>query len=288
VYPISLELHIMLPTFIIAGAEKTGSTSLYNYLRQHPDVFMSTPKEPDFFLNEDYKKNIESYLQLFANAGNCKALGEASVSYFNKPQTAYRIKEALSNPQVILVLRHPAERAYSHYNMLVDHGVVPNRSYHEVVQSALKEGNLCNTGIPTSSYAPSLRVYKEQFQGCLLTLLYRDFKSNPISTCRRIFNHIDVDDQFAPDVSNKSNVSSRPRSSFLHLLMREQWALKALIKQAVPANLLNYVRKSVREVNSKEIPPLHQETRRMIIEHLRGDIEETESLVGYSLAHWKE
>lgn len=278
----------MLPNFIIAGAAKTGSTSLYNYISQHPDIFMSTPKEPDFFIKKDYKKNIISYKQLFKNTQNCKAVGEASVGYFNKPQTACRIKKTLSNPRIIIILRDPAERAYSHYNMLVDHGVVPKGSYHEVVQAAIERGDLHNTGIPTSRYASCLRVYEEQFQEDLLTLLYRDFKTEPIRTCKRIFSHLDVDDRFTPDISAKANVSRRPRFSFLHSLMREQWPLKGFIKKVIPTSLLTSARKSVRDVNSEEIPRLRQETRRMIIAHLRRDIEETESLLGYDLSHWKE
>src|SRR6188508_1581564 len=118
-----------LPNFFIVGAPKAGTTSLYYYLKRHPEVFMSPIKEPNFFAYEEtIKQNLyhkekgvgtlEEYKDLFAEAnGRHKAIGEASVSYLFYPPVPERIKQMVPDAKIIISLRNPVDRALSHYYM---------------------------------------------------------------------------------------------------------------------------------------------------------------------------
>src|SRR5882672_9220913 len=119
-------MEMKLPNFFIVGAPKAGTTSLYYYLSHHPEVFMSPVKEPNFFsYDETVKQNLyhkekgvgkfEEYRQLFASSnGHHKAIGEASVSYLFYPSVPQRIHELVPKAKIIISLRNPVERAYSH------------------------------------------------------------------------------------------------------------------------------------------------------------------------------
>ena len=119
------------PNFIIIGAPKCGTTSLYKYVGQHPDVYMSENKEPKFFafaetdlnfsghqkavnqIKSSTTRNFEDYLALFQKGKDYKIRGEASPIYFHYPGTARRIKYYLPGIKMALILRNPVDRLYS-------------------------------------------------------------------------------------------------------------------------------------------------------------------------------
>ena len=107
------------PDFIIIGAAKSGTTTLYQYLCRHPQIYMSTPKEPDFFsLDMNYHKGIEWYESLFDGAKPEQICGEASTTYsrwHQHPKAAERISQYLPKVKLIYIMRHPVDRAYSFY-----------------------------------------------------------------------------------------------------------------------------------------------------------------------------
>lgn len=115
----------ILPSFIIIGAQRCGTTSLYDYLSHHPQIIPSPVKEL-FYFDDYYQRPIEWYKSFFPTQKQREKLerdlvanvitGEASPSYFFHPYAAKRIKETLPQIKLILVLRDPIERAYSHYN----------------------------------------------------------------------------------------------------------------------------------------------------------------------------
>src|SRR3954467_3210280 len=145
-----------LPNFILAGAPKSGTTALYHYLRQHPQIYMSPIKEPtffgasDFLTQDDIRANVEAerpklqayleqhrlhvthylitewkdYLELFREVHGQTAIGEASVSYLSLPSSAAAIHSALPNVRLIFMLRDPTERLFSLY--LLNRAKEPN------------------------------------------------------------------------------------------------------------------------------------------------------------------
>jgi hypothetical protein len=283
------DLNGMLPNFIIIGATKCGTTSLYHYLRQHPFVFMSTPKEPEFFLGKGRFSIREQYEALFDGVNGESAVGEASVGYFHSPEACARLKDLLPDARLIAVLRDPADRAYSHYNMLVAHGAIPDRPYLDVLKEARHTGDYQNTGVPTSRYATSLRRYFEAFgQENVCVYFFHDFKSDATATARSIFDHIGVDSGFEPDTTHRHNEGRRPRSDWLHRLIWSKSIVKDAVKFVLPDVLRQQISRAMHQFNRAPVPPLSEEARRIIIERLSDDIEQTEELLGEDLSAWKK
>jgi hypothetical protein len=122
-----LDPNAPLPTFFIVGAPKAGTTSLYAYLRQHPQVFMSKRKEPHYFSTFQVEsafdnfvpaiKEPHAYQDLFRGSDGYKAIGEASSSYLSDVSAASRIFSVIPDAKILISLRNPVERAFSHYLM---------------------------------------------------------------------------------------------------------------------------------------------------------------------------
>lgn len=112
-----------LPTFLLIGAMKAGTSSLHRYLGEHPDVFMSAPKEPDFFLGtEAWARGLEWYRSLFAPGARAVARGEASTRYSKDPLfpgVPERVAGVIPEVRLVYVLRHPVERIRSHHRHAV-------------------------------------------------------------------------------------------------------------------------------------------------------------------------
>lgn len=120
-----------LPTFLIIGSGRSGTTSLHAYLRQHPEVFMSEVKEPSFFsfmdggipsrgpgsewLRRTAVTTREAYEALFAASAGARAIGEASPAYLIDPAVPARIHALIPHVRLVAILRHPAERAHAAY-----------------------------------------------------------------------------------------------------------------------------------------------------------------------------
>ena len=104
------------PNFFIVGAPRAGTTSLYNYLNEISEVFMSPVKEPGFFIPNDFRNFSEkTYLELFENVKDEIAIGEATAGYLGNEKTPFLIKEKVPNAKIIITLRDPVNRIFSHY-----------------------------------------------------------------------------------------------------------------------------------------------------------------------------
>jgi hypothetical protein len=132
-----------LPDFLIIGAQRCGTTSLFKYLSQHPDVYPSFPKEIHFFTN-NYQRGLNWYRSHFPIVQNNKKktgrankeyiTGEATPYYLAHPHAARRIKTTVPDARLIVLLRNPVERAYSHYHHEVRMGVEP-LSFEAAIQA---------------------------------------------------------------------------------------------------------------------------------------------------------
>ncbi|MCR9171357.1 MAG: sulfotransferase domain-containing protein [bacterium] len=105
-----------LPDFLIIGAMKGGTSSLYHWIDQHPDAHLSREQEVHFFATS-YRKGLKYYRSYFPKASEDKLTGESSPYYFYHPLVPARVKKDLPNCKIIVLLRDPVFRAYSHYQM---------------------------------------------------------------------------------------------------------------------------------------------------------------------------
>jgi hypothetical protein len=153
-----------LPDFIIIGAAKSGTTSLWDYLNRHPDIFMSRPKEPCFF-DEDvaWSRGIDWYRTLFAKAQEHQVCGEASTNYSRWPQVTgvpRRIHAVLPNVKLIYLMRNPVDRTFSHYVHRWTKEVHRGQPFRQRFGKYCKTDRMC---IDSSMYCTQLEQFLPYF-----------------------------------------------------------------------------------------------------------------------------
>ncbi|MEQ8752500.1 MAG: sulfotransferase [Coleofasciculus sp. G1-WW12-02] len=164
--------------FIIIGAMKAGTTSLFKYLQPHPEIYMIPEKETSFFSSDYYfKKRWENFAnEVFQGAPLDKMWGKASPSYMPDPRVPQRIYEIMPNVKLIALLRNPIDRAFSHYKHLLRQKR-ERRSFEEIVSEQLTEKSLDYTrALPgllavNSSYI-SMGEYGRILQSYLMESIY--------------------------------------------------------------------------------------------------------------------
>lgn len=282
-----------LPNFLIIGTGRSGTTSLYHYLRQHPQVFMSRIKETNFFAfegNPDPQlfpiQSLRAYEALFSAATGHRAIGEASPLYFVRPTAADRIKQQIPHARLILIVRNPAERAYACHLDAVRRGT-ERRSLAEALH-AYRNGGRDGSSFDDGFYSGNLRRYLDRFgRDQLAVHLYEDFASAPGATVRRIFRFLDVDDGFVPDTSMRHNPSGLPRRKMLELVVRPT-DFKRNLKARMPYRLRQPLMAIGNAINRRNMvkPALPQELRHELIALYREDILKLQDLIERDLTPW--
>lgn len=120
------------PDFLIIGAMRAGTTSLYRYLGAHPDIHMSPTKEIHFF-DREFSQGVDWYLEHFTHAAKDQLCGEATPSYVSNAQAMTRLASLIPDSKLIVSLRNPVDRAWSHYWMRYERGL-ESRSFQEAIQ----------------------------------------------------------------------------------------------------------------------------------------------------------
>jgi hypothetical protein len=210
-----------MPTFLVIGAMKAGTTSLYHYLRAHPEVFMPTIKEPEFFVaGSNRSKGIEWYRRLFAPAGTeAVALGEASTAYTKHPHfpgVPGRIAELIPDCRLIYVVRDPVQRIRSHYRMRVREGSEKAPIERAVVQHA--------TYLDYSRYADQVDQYLRCFPADqLLVITSEDLRDARLATTQRVYRFLGIDPDFVPADLDREYYRSdeQPSRSLVPLWLRK-------------------------------------------------------------------
>lgn len=295
----------MMPTFLVIGAAKSGTTSLHSYLGQHPDVFMSRTKELQFFPWEGQRPeprgpgdaawaasvitSVEEYRSHFADAAGYKARGESSPSYLYFPRAAERIRHYIPDAKLIAVLRHPADRAHSHYLMLRRWGW-ETLSFEEALaaeERRTREGwGHTWQYLRRGFYGAQLATYLELFRREQLKVyLYDDLLADPVGLAQDIFRFLGVDDAFAPDVSRRHNVAALPRHRGLNDYLTSPSPSRALIRRLLPDGLARRVGDRVRRLNQTR-PRLPGRLRRRLIDRYREDVVKLQEIMRRDLSHW--
>lgn len=289
-----------LPNVIVIGAAKAGTTALYWYLAEHPQVFMSRVKETNFFAygvdpqgkllwgNPDVHRfpvtTLDQYTALFADAGDARAVGEASTMYLECPQAAGRIGAMIPGARIVCGLRHPVDRAYSDYQMyLRNRGrqLDPARDLTAGAAWARPDSHWMQIG----RYHPQLARYYETFpREQIHVFLFDDMKRDIRGLLDRLYRFIDVDPGFEPDFDTPHNVGGMPASPLLERVLTKS-PLKTVLEPWIPRGAASWLRR-LRTRTMRQAPPLPAELRRELAAHFREDVARTSQLVGRSLDHW--
>jgi hypothetical protein len=249
-----------LPDFLIVGAAKSGTTSLYHYMRQHPRIFMPDNKEPHYLsMAHDgtpagrgeygighYVRSYEDYVGLFRAAGDDVLAGEASVSYLPLSETTIaRIKEVYRDHRrlrIIVILRDPCERAVSHHAMKVRDGKerkgLAEALSPEVIRQRMTSGyDITWDYLRLGLYAEDLRNYMRVFDN-VLVVNYADFAADALQVLKRVFEFLGVDSTVPLALNGQHyNISGVARHAFLKPLVYLTYQdnpAKALLARVLP------------------------------------------------------
>ncbi len=305
----------MVPTFFLAGAPKAGTTSLYNYLGQHPEIYLSPVKEPGFFASKeleawesekmraavernrhalrDYVRGPmsepldrglalewDTYLQLFRHARGELALGEGSVVYFWAPSAPAAIRERVPDAKFVVVLRDPAERFVSH--CLATVWAEPRWTVRERFEAAIARRDEWGPTLDAGCYATNLRRFFAHFpRENVRVHLYEDFRADPRAVLRDVFRFLGVRVDHPIDLRVRHNEPTLPRFRRLHRARRAllgNTSLTAMLPPGVRRSVQGWYRGSRRAIAPAD--------RALLIEYFREEVLATADLIGRDLRAW--
>lgn len=289
-----------LPNFIVIGAAKAGTTALYWYLSEHPEIHMSSLKETNYFaygLDDDGQllygdpelhrfrvRSLCAYEDLFADAGDARAIGEASPIYLECPQAASRIQRLIPEARIVCGLRNPVERAYSDYLMYLrsrGRGFDAQRELTASSLWALPDSHWMRI----SRYHEALSRYFDAFpQDHIHIFLFDDLKAGSEAVIQGIYRFLEVDPAFKSDLATPHNVGGVPSSMLLERVFTSA-TLKAAVQPWISNRAANWVRR-LRTANLHKAPSLPPKLKEELTEHFRDDIRLTSELIGRSLDCW--
>lgn len=296
------------PDFLVVGTARAGTTSLYSYLLQHPQLFLPVVKEPCFFTFADekinYKKgkfsfaitSIEEYAKLYEKALPDQLTGECSTPYlYLYKKTIANLKKIhndYSSIKIIIVLRNPVDRAYSQYLWRVRDGREDLTFKEAIEQEAERMKDNYSFDyfyLDRGKYYEQVKAYLKEFKNVKI-ILYEDLKINVEQELINICQFLNVDKNFIFVKRNEQNSSFLPKSKVLSKLISFESKIKFRMLNYFPDNVKSSLKEQFRRFNSskKEIQPLSAELRDKLNEFFKEDIRNLEKLIGRNLSIWQK
>jgi hypothetical protein len=290
------------PQFVIAGAPKAGTSSLYEYLKQHPMLFMPRNKEPVFFCNyrknfhgpgsDDFNRDLvtdpEDYVRLFAEAPDGAVTGEASTDYLSCPQAPLRLKEWNPTVKIVICLRNPIDRAYSEHMHLV-RDMLEQEEFAAALR--LENERRANGWIPLfwhverGLYYEAIKRYIGTFgQQNVQVIFHEDLLRSPELVVSDLFKFLGVPPKKV-EVTKMYNVSGHPFLKPLQSALLKENRLKTHVKKIIDEKNRTRIKEALLAANirKKGMP-------RAEFEYLRtqfdGDISRLQELLQVDLSRW--
>lgn len=317
----ALERNIKRPNFFIVGAAKAGTTALHSILSLHSQIYMSPVKEPNYFSKDIYPdnltdylkkksrnnaieydkrgdiiskhklfvKNIDDYLTLFENATNeHKILGEASVSYLFSRQAASKIYNFNPLSKVLILLREPIDRAFSHYLMDLKVGNTKNENFLEAVLQDFKsekelKWDSSHLYVELGLYYQQIRRFLKLFpKESVLIIKYDDFKKDSLNTVKCIQEFLGVEYEHI-NTGRKKNTAKLPKNRFAKYLLNNSF-LKKYFKKTLSAELANYFKTSL--LSDKNMPSVEDYNVDDLIPFFKSDVINIHNNMNVDLRSW--
>jgi hypothetical protein len=297
-----------LPNFLIVGAAKAGTTSLYYYVKQHPDVGMCKLKDPRFIFSQfasvppkgigeqrlEYVTRFDDYCRLFTDAADKTAVGEVcpGILYYYH-EAIPQIKRLLGEPKIVIILRNPVERAFSAYTGFVrDHREF--LSFEDALrqeEQRMKDGWECHWFYKQAGlYYHQVKGYLENFRHVKI-YLFDDLKHDALALVQDLYEFLGVDATFIPDTDFTYNVSGVPRIRVLNKLFAKNTrspvqrfiggAGRWLLTEAGWAKWRETIRAKLLVKTG-----MQPETRRYLESVYAEDILKLQALLHRDLSHW--
>jgi len=288
------------PNFFIIGAPKCGTTSLARYLREHPEICMSSIKEPQFFntdMHFDKVKTLADYEALFKEAGSQhKAVGEASPGYLRSKEAVANIMNYNPAAKFIVLLRNPVDMAYSwHFHLLymghqrVEDFQVAWRTQEELAHSwrakrsrgdreVLLYGHVCKVGEQVE------RLYQTVPRNRVLIALFDDLRSDPRQVYEDVLDFLGLasDNRSHFPVYNENKINRSAKLKYFSRLFTD-------LKRSLGIKSITGLLKKANSYNTLQVkrPPLPENLRIELVEYFQDDVKKLSTLIERDLSHWK-
>ena len=283
-----------MPDFVGIGAAKSGTSALFRYLREHPQIFMPERKEIRFFAYDDGPeaeewmarfggdhfevRTLPDYQAMFAQADPGLVWGEISPIYLESRSAPARIRALAPQARILASLRNPVHRAFSGYVMQVRAG----REHRAMEDAFDPDAHYVQAGY----YHDRIKRYLDLFpREQVLIFPYEAFARDNQAVLSRVFGFLGVDPDFRPDLARKHNVSSFPRSRTINRLI-ENRVTREVLRPAMPGWARRLARAAKRR-NLGAAPKITPELHDRLLRLYRDDIERLEGLTGLDLSLWK-
>ena len=296
-----------LPNFLIVGAAKCGTSSLHNYLNQHPDIFMPTftdeglkVKEPRFLIKEKVKErlpkgiwNYEDYKSLFDNVTNEIAIGESTVLYLYYHNEAIKnIKKYLEEDvKIIIMLRNPIDRAFSAY-LFASRTPQENQIFKEALMNARKRFDKDETLSPMilykelGLYYKMVKAYMENFKD-VHVILYDDFVLQTDLEVSRAFDFLNIINTNEINTDKVINSGGKKWNSRLmkDLLMGEG-GMKKILKFLLPKKVRVNIKERLTNSFTSKADKINDSIKKELLDYYQKDIQLLEKLITKDLSKW--
>lgn len=293
-----------LPTFIIAGASKSGSTSLWMYLKKHPQVCITPYRATRFFtqdlgyfdggdesgplLSGRYSKGVKWYESLFRDCIGADAIGEITLSYMSTSDSPGLIHQTIPDVRLLFILRNPVDRIYSHYWEERKGGLnLPD--FKTLVET---EHPRFRRYLYVSSYHLHLALYNDIFPPeQIFVFLFDDLQEDTRNLVNRIYQAIGVDSNFVPP-----NIDTRFNPAGLNRIdLIQRWMNSSIIQKLsteMPLWLYKFlgsIRQRVINFNTvtTRYPPMEPEIREKLISELDSSITFVEQYLDRPIPSWR-
>jgi hypothetical protein len=288
-----------LPNFLIIGAARCGTTSLYHWLQQHPEIFLPAKKEPIYFAHGYGLYQPSAYQELFAEAEGKAMIGEGSTAYLSAPESPAWIRSDLGRPRLIVVLRNPVDRAFSLYKWMVMSGLEWLPTFEKALEA--ERGRIADhyfrwkcpehfynyLYFSSGLYCDQIARYFDTFdRDSVRVLLFEEVSKQPAAVFRELCEFLEVDPKVSVDL-RPQNASGWPWSVCAQYgarrLMQAQRFHPGLSKLGSRQLLKKLMD---RNLATGKPPTFASTTRERLKTAYREDVARLSELLGRDLAHW--
>ncbi len=292
----------ILPNFLVIGAFKSGTNSLYHYLEAHSQVFMCPANEPSFFAFEGQKMsgcrwaegvvtNFEDYKKLFDGAAGKIAVGEVSPTYLISLEAPGRIKHYVPDAKLVAILRHPVERAYSQWQMEYRQGNEKMIDFAEAIKvtKVVADGTIRRRFVGGSMYYQLLKKYYDAFDPSqICVLLFDRLSTDREGLVKKLYGFLNVDSSFVPpNINVRFNEGGGvPRTRTGGFLLQKLFPALSGLKSLAPHGLRERFAAQARRQLLVKPPELAPELRAELSVFFKDDILRLQDLIKEDLSMW--
>ena len=291
-------------SFFIVGAPKCGTTALFDYLTQHPQVFEPAHKEPNFFgadLNGDtHYKASAAYAALFAPAAPGQLCGEGSTWYLFSKLAAQEIAQAYPAANIIIMLRQPVELLYSLHSQMVFDGF--NEDIVDFEEALAAEPDRAQgRRMPKGVLRPEATLYSEvvkfaeqiaRYQAVfppeqVKLIFYDDFKADTLAVYQQTLGFLGLPADFTPNMQ-VVNANKVAKSKTMNELLTGDNIVKKTARLLLPEGVRRRLYKTVKQANTEyaQRPPLSAAVYNKLTDRFRPEVEALARLTGRDLSGW--